>query len=73
MEYKSFFSMLGMRFARGFVAGVIGSLTMLVGASPVENLLSNPKAWVFALISGGISGACLAVDKALRADKTNMY
>lgn len=72
-QYSSWFAMVGMRFARGFVAGALGSMTMLLTASPLslEALLSNYKAWLFSIISGGITGALLSADKALRADGTD--
>lgn len=69
-EYKSFWTMLGMRFLRGFVAGFMASMAMLTQAStmPIQDLLTNYKAWVFASISAGVTGACLAIDKWLRSD-----
>lgn len=70
-EYKSFFGMMGMRFLRGFVAGAVGSVTMLTAGSPDMTVLANPKLWLFAVISGGISGACLAIDKWIRSDGSN--
>lgn len=69
-EYKSFFSMIGMRFARGFIAGFVTSLSMLTTSLDISTLLSNPRAYVYMIMSGAISGAVLAVDKYLRSDGT---
>lgn len=73
-EYKSFFEMMGMRFLRGFIGGLIGSMTMLsAGASglSIEQVLSNPRAWIFSAISGAITGGIIAVDKWIRSDGTD--
>ncbi len=72
-EYKSFFEMMSMRFCRGFLAGVMGSMTMLLsaGASSLEDMVSNPRVWLFTIISGAMTGGLMAVDKWIRSDGTD--
>lgn len=65
-EYKSFLSIIGMRFLRGLVAGFVSSMAMLTTSLDVQVVFTNPKAYIYALLTGAISGGCLAVDKYLR-------
>jgi len=69
MEYKSFFSMLGMRFIRGFVSGAVSSMVMvnMVGVNTFEDMKIFFMSLCYSMIIGGISGAILAMDKGIRA------
>lgn len=74
MEYESFLEMISARFIRGFIAGFIGSMAMLMSSASsltADQVITNYKAWIFAAIAGGISGGALAVDKWIRSDGTD--
>jgi hypothetical protein len=68
IEFKSLVYRVFLRFLRGFVAGAISSMVLVVSYSGSD--WSELRSWlsllVVAGVSGGISGGLLALDKAIR-------
>jgi hypothetical protein len=68
VEFKSLAYRVFLRFLRGFMAGAISSMVLVVSYSGSD--WGEVKSWlsllVIAGVSGGISGGLLAIDKAIR-------